>query len=177
MFAITKKNSVRAAAAVVALAAFGMSAPQASAGEVPAKTELKISAKADDTTRAIAEEETAAVLATGNLCGSSYQLYYAERLPDATRLGTLFVYNQTSGDGVCAIFDNNTGTAKYMKVKVCDYKTTPTCVTDEGTFSQYAGPVRMNVTTYCATVIAVMKTSKSATTALIDRKANARPCN
>ncbi|MFZ3494145.1 hypothetical protein ACODT5_13125 [Streptomyces sp. 5.8] len=95
----------------------------------------------------------------------------------ARSTGWSFDHNQTNGEGVCAIFDNHLSTAKYMKLKVCDYKVSPTCVTDEGSFTQYAGPVRMQVSTYCATALAVMKNTKTSTTALIDRKVDARPCN
>ena len=69
----------------------------------------------DAQTRAIAAEDPAAVSATATLCGSGYTLEIAERLPDASRLGTLFTYTRstTSMAGACAVFDHNTTTAKH----------------------------------------------------------------
>ncbi|MFF9793073.1 hypothetical protein [Streptomyces bacillaris] len=112
-----------------------------------------------------------------NLCGSGYLLEYAEQLPDSRRFGTLFTYQKkTSPFASCAIFDNNLGTAKYMKLKLCPNQLSKPCSVDEGTFSQYAGPVRV-ADGMCAEVTAIMKNSKSATTALIDRQFHVPPCN
>ncbi|MFF1411559.1 hypothetical protein ACFVX6_17525 [Streptomyces sp. NPDC058289] len=177
MLGVTKRGAARASLTALSLAALSLTAPHASASDGNTAAKVAISSEADAGTRAIAAAEPRALAATGTLCGSGYALYSAERLPDERRWGTLFIYNQTDGEGVCAVFDNNLSTTKYMKLKVCDYKVSPTCVTDEGNFTQYAGPVRMQVSTYCATAIAIMKNTKTSTTALIDRKVDARPCN
>ncbi|MFH8661984.1 hypothetical protein [Streptomyces afghaniensis] len=44
-----------------------------------------------------------------------------------------------SSSGACAVFDNNLGTAKKMKLKLCPNLTDALCKEDAGTFSQYAG--------------------------------------
>ncbi len=59
-------------------------------------------------------------------------------------------------DTICAIFDNNTDVARQMKLKICNNSTNPTCQVDEGVFSQYAGPVRMDD---CPTITAIMLTA------------------
>ncbi|GHB33859.1 hypothetical protein [Streptomyces chryseus] len=67
-----------------------------------------------------------------------------------------------------------------MKLKLCTHRTEPRCDTDEGSFSQYAGPVTITGThseIFCSKVTAVMKSSKTATVALIDRVSSATPCN
>ncbi len=111
------------------------------------------------------------------LCGAGYFLQRAEQLPDSGRFGTLFTYQKnTSPFASCAIFDNNLGTAKYMKLSLCPNQLSKPCSVDEGTFSQYAGPVRV-AEGMCAEVTAIMKNSKTATTALIDRRFAVPPCN
>ncbi|WP_432586420.1 hypothetical protein ABVG11_10040 [Streptomyces sp. HD1123-B1] len=53
------------------------------------------------------------------------------------------------------MFDNNVGSARYMKLKICENRVSnPRCDTDAGTFSQHAGPVRMN---NCPRIKAIMK--------------------
>ncbi|MEU0071300.1 hypothetical protein ABZ027_17395 [Streptomyces sp. NPDC006332] len=116
----------------------------------------------DPGTRAVATANPAAVRATASLCGSGYQLERAERLPDARRFGTLFTYMKLSSsmDGACAVFDNNLGVAKKMKLKLCPNKVGATCKVDEGTFSQYAGPVKYesnsDISINCSKVTAIM---------------------
>lgn len=109
-------------------------------------TSVKFSANGarDAQTRAIAAQDPAAVRATATLCGTGYELEIAEQLPDARRFGTLFTYSKytTTMSGACAVFDNNLGTAKHMKLKLCPNKISATCKVDEGTYSQYAGPVK-----------------------------------
>lgn len=138
---------------------------------------------ADAETRAIAEAEPQTVSAMANLCGSGYGLFDAEQLPDERRFGTLFMYNKyrDSGglSGVCAIFDNNLGTTKYMSLKVCDNIAAPnkTCDTDAGNFSQYAGPVRItgsHAALFCSKATAIMKSSG---VNIIDAVRGATPCN
>ncbi|MCC3650757.1 hypothetical protein LIX60_04540 [Streptomyces sp. S07_1.15] len=111
-----------------------------------------------------------------SLCGSSYDVIVrAERLPDETRLGTLWVYSNTSAasnsQNTCALFDNNTGRAMWMKLQLCDNYTTTPCDTDQGTFSQYAGPVWQEPGG-CGKVTALMKTSSSSSTYIINRVIN-----
>jgi hypothetical protein len=120
--------------------------------------------------------------AMANLCGAEYDtITLALRLPtDTNRLGTLWVYagNGTgSYQNTCSIFDNNTGTSKWMKLQLCDNFTDTPCDVDQGTFSQYAGPVWQKPGG-CGTVTALMKTSSTATTYLINRVAtNVTNCN
>ena len=163
------RSAGRGAVAVVALAAFGLIAPQASAAESPAVSGVAVSPRADSATRAIAAANPETVRAAASLCGSSYRLYNAERLPDERRFGTLFTYDN-GGLGprnyACAVFDNNLGSTKYMKLKLCENRIShPRCDVDAGYFSQYAGPVYMN---NCATTTAIMKNTKSSRVALID---------
>ncbi|MEE1939617.1 hypothetical protein V1L54_09335 [Streptomyces sp. TRM 70361] len=136
-----------------------------------------MSAKANAATRAIAAADPQAARATANLCGSGYSLVYAERLPDERRFGTLFTYTKGTTQ-TCAVFDNNLGVRKYMKLKLCDNRVNATCRTDEGDFIQYAGPVRLTTDfNHCMRVTAIMKDSASSNVALIDRVTYATPCN
>ncbi|MYS94883.1 MULTISPECIES: hypothetical protein [Streptomyces] len=131
-------------------------------------------------TRAAAAEDLAAVRATASLCGSGYELERAERLPDERRFGTLFTYTKhtTGRHGACAVFDNNLGTAKKMKLKLCPNKTDVPCKVDEGTFSQYAGPVKYETTgsdsVDCASVTAIMWSNG---VAIIDREKTVAACD
>ncbi|WDT91498.1 hypothetical protein H0E86_09900 [Streptomyces sp. SCSIO-PteL053] len=143
----------------------------------PGAAAAMVSPTANSTTRAIANKQPESVQAMANLCGAGYVLQYAEQLPDSRRFGTLFTYQKnTSPFSSCAMFDNNLGTAKYMKLTLCPNQLSKPCSVDEGTFSQYAGPVRVT-DGMCAEVTAIMKNSKSATTALIDRRFAVPPCN
>lgn len=167
----TVRTVIRIGMAAAAIAAFTLASPQASASDgTTTIAGVKVSPKANKETLRIAAADTGALQVTANVCGSSYSLYNAERLPtDANRLGTLFTYtNGGAGPSnfTCIILDNNTGTTKWMKVKLCENKvTSPRCDTDEGNFSQYAGPVYMD---NCATRTALMKNSSSSTTYLIN---------
>ncbi|MFF7735417.1 MULTISPECIES: hypothetical protein [unclassified Streptomyces] len=135
----------------------------------------------DARTRAIAAENPAAVRATATLCGSGYELELAEQLPDARRFGTLFTYTRstTRVSGACAVFDNNLGTAKHMKLKLCPNKTGVACKVDEGTYSQYAGPVKGEGNhdagwNNCSRVTAILWSSG---VAIIDRVRYVAPCD
>ncbi len=173
---VSSKSVMRVTVAAAALASFALTAPQASAVEaVPAAGGVRISAAADDATRAVAKAQPAAAAATANLCGAGYELTFAEQLPDSRRFGTLFLYRKGSSAS-CAVFDNNLGSAKYMKLKLCETKARPAgtprvCSTDEGTFSQYAGPVRVN--DVCGEVTAILKQDGIA---IIDRVRLVPPC-
>lgn len=117
-----------------------------------------------------------------NLCGAEYDtITLALRLPtDASRLGTLWVYGGNgagSDQNTCSVFDNNTGTSKWMKLQLCDNYTNTPCDVDQGTFSQYAGPVWQKPGG-CGTVTALMKASSSSSTYPINRVAdNVTNCN
>lgn len=140
------------------------------AAPVTAVAGVPLSPSASDATRAIAAADPRAVEATANLCGAGYNLQHAEQLPDSRRLGTIFTYQKNVEPfSSCAIFDNNTGVAKYMKLKLCPNDLSKPCNVDEGNFSQYAGPVRVT-DGWCAKVNAIMKNTKTSTTALIDRQ-------
>ncbi|MFI6375193.1 hypothetical protein [Streptomyces sp. NPDC050546] len=180
----------RAIAPVAALVAVLATAPLASAeGQAPADRTMVVAGTGvefseagarDAQTRAVAAENPAAVRATASLCGSGYELENAERLPDARRFGTLFTYTKhTVGKaGACAVFDNNLGTAKKMKLKLCPNLTGAACKVDEGNFSQYAGPVKYETTgsdsVDCAEVTAIMW---SGGVPIIDRVKSVAPCD
>ncbi len=192
---ISRGTTMRITAAVAALTACGLTAPQASAGEAaapaagpalaPAVAEV-VAPGADAQTRALAAAHPRQVEAMASLCGDAYTLRYAEQLPyEGNRLGTLFLYGRGLKEAPywrgCQLFDNNTGSTKYMKLKVCENKVSnPDCVVDAGDFSQYAGPVRTRLAwdyPQCAKVTAIMKNSKGSDTALIDRQISAGSCN
>ncbi|MFJ2816763.1 hypothetical protein [Streptomyces sp. NPDC087294] len=163
-----------------------VAAPQAlahNAKTVPEKVtgtqvEFSPSGASDPQTRALAAADPAAVQATALLCGSGYKLAYAEVLPDSRRFGTLFTYTKyvTGGtDGACAVFDNNIGAKKHMKLKLC----WTTCQVDEGSFSEYAGPVKYESSASsfqpaCAVVNALMWEGD---VAIIDRQTHVATCD
>ncbi|MFR9795145.1 hypothetical protein ACL02U_04440 [Streptomyces sp. MS06] len=182
------RNAIRAAAVGAPLIAAGLLSPQAVAQDAPhlnhriVGTSVLLSEKGakDPQTRAIAQADPAAVSATASLCGSGYELEYAERLPDSRRYGTLFTYEKFgSVGGVCALFDNNTSGAKHMKLKLCPNKTGAKCKVDEGYFSQYAGPVKYESKNgnyvECSMVTALMWNSSGR--AIIDRVTSATLCD
>lgn len=155
----SRRSGLGAAVAAVSIAALGLIAPQAVAADT-SQPSVKVSAQADATTRAIAAQNPEKVQAMAVLCGSGYELYSVDLLPDDRRFGTLFSYVK-GGTGpsnyACALFDNNLEGARYMKLKICENKvSSPRCDTDEGNSAQYAGPVRMN---NCPEITAIMKNS------------------
>ncbi|MFF8531792.1 hypothetical protein ACN6K9_003608 [Streptomyces sp. SAS_267] len=166
------RTLIRAIAPAAALVSVLAAAPQSLAEDHTAATRKVVAGTGvafseagarSRQTRAIAAENPAAVSATATLCGSGYRLAYAERLPDARRFGTLFTYTlYGSGKyGACAVFENNLGAAKKMKLKLCPNKGGVSCKVDEGTYSQYAGPVKYEATgngswVDCSSVSAVM---------------------
>ncbi|PJE96519.1 hypothetical protein CUT44_18720 [Streptomyces carminius] len=171
------RSSLHAAAVATAVVSLGLTAPQASAVNAAEILGVRVSASADAGTHAIAAADPQAVQAAANLCGSGYSLNYAERLPDERRFGTLFTY-ENGRNSVCAIFDNNLGVRKYMKLKLCDNRVNGVCKTDEGNFTQYAGPVRITSdAAQCSKVTAIMKDSASSNVAIIDRVTTATHCN
>ncbi|MQY38322.1 hypothetical protein SRB17_63350 [Streptomyces sp. RB17] len=141
--------------------------------------EFSPSAARDAQTRALAAADPAAVRAGGLLCGSGYKLASVEPLPDSRRFGTLFTYikevTAPAMSGACAVFDNNLGAKKHMKLKLC----WTTCKTDEGSFSDYAGPVKYesNADTFqprCAMVTALMW---EGSVAIINRERHVDACD
>ncbi|MEK2479544.1 hypothetical protein [Streptomyces noursei] len=180
MSIVRKAIALRGVAAVAAVAALGITAPQASATDgSSAVTAVAISPKASKETRAVAAAEPKAAQYTANLCGAGYTLWMAQRLPDAdNRMGTLFLYDNGDDTAACAIFDNNTASAKYMKLQLCENQVTPKCSVDEGTYSQYAGPVRITGNyIFCSKVTALMKNSAGSGSYLINRVGYATPCD
>ncbi|MGW0207334.1 hypothetical protein ACWDZ8_16505 [Streptomyces sp. NPDC003233] len=160
-----------------------LAAPQAMAQDskpVPEKVpgtnvEFSPSAARDPQTRALAAADPAAVQAGGLLCGSGYKLALVEPLPDSRRFGTLFTYTKWGPGGVngaCALFDNNLGVKKHMKLKVCG----STCKVDEGWFSDYAGPAKVegDFDPGCAGVNALMWEGD---VAIIDRQTTIYGCD
>ncbi|MFE6688567.1 hypothetical protein ACFVFQ_19110 [Streptomyces sp. NPDC057743] len=180
MSIISKTAALRGLAVVAAVATLGITAPQASATDGPGDVAgVAISPKASKKTRAVAAAEPKAAQYAGYLCGSEYTLWVAQRLPDASnRRGTLFLYNNSDNTAACAIFDNNMGSSKYMKLQLCENQVNPRCSVDEGTFSQYAGPVRIRGDyVFCSKVTALMKNSAGSGSYLINRVDYATPCD
>ncbi|WP_371792309.1 hypothetical protein OG285_25290 [Streptomyces sp. NBC_01471] len=183
------RNLIRAAAAGAALALALLTAPQATAQESPSSNQqiagtsvlLSKNGAKDAQTRAIAKADPAAVSATATLCGSGYELEFAQQLPDSRRFGTLFTYTKYSSgsNGVCALFDNNTTGAKHMKLKLCPNKSGVACKVDEGTYSQYAGPLKWEDSNaayvMCSMVTALMWDANGK--AIIDRVESATLCD
>ncbi|PJN35864.1 hypothetical protein CG747_36695 [Streptomyces sp. CB02959] len=168
-------------ATVAALALTGLIAPHAVAADAGAESGVRISAQAKAEALLIAAKDPQAVNSAANLCGARYELFMAERLPDTTRLGTLFTYIKSGSSGLtssCAVFDNNSGKSLYMKLKLCPNSTdVKLCKTDEGTFSQYAGPVRItgaSISILCSKVTAIMKYEGGT---VVNRVTYAAPCN
>ncbi|MFC8421094.1 hypothetical protein ACFUN7_09475 [Streptomyces sp. NPDC057236] len=147
-----------------------------------AADDIRIGSGVDAESVAYAQAHPERVQAMANLCGAEYDtITLALRLPTETnRLGTLWVYGgngAASNQNTCSVFDNNTGGAKWMKLQLCDNYTSTPCAVDQGTFSSYAGPVWQKPGG-CGTVTALMKTSSSASTYLINRVAqNVTNCN
>ncbi|MHA4813164.1 hypothetical protein ACXZ65_02295 [Streptomyces aculeolatus] len=181
---------VRAGATVGAALALGIGgvtpvgAWSAQASAADALDEL-VAPQADEETRRIAAADPQAVQTTATLCGDGYNLVGAEQLPDdGWRLGTLFRYSKLTSGGnwrYCMLFDNNTGSTKYMRLRTCEYTLEdPECRTDQGDFSQYAGPVYTGLHwryPQCSKVVAIMKNTKESDNALIDAVRTANTCN
>ena len=182
------RKFIRVAALGAVIAATTLATPQAFARSAPdgerlvAGTGVHLTARGAQNldTRAVAAADPAAVGAATTLCGSGYKLDNAERLPDARRFGTLFTYTKDvrGAYGVCSVFENNTSGAKHMKLKLCAGLREGGCKADEGTYSQYAGPVKIEsgnpMYMNCPPVTAIMW---SGSTAIIDRVRSATPCD
>ncbi|MFE4370167.1 hypothetical protein ACFRMN_18380 [Streptomyces sp. NPDC056835] len=173
------KHLPRAAVAtfVAVVGCLALTTPQAVATD--AGPGITFTADASAETKAVAAAESEAAQIAAVECGTGYELRWAERLPTATnRLGTLFSYAKLTGSrwDACAVFDNNTGGTKYMKLKICPNTVGGACAQDEGNFSQYAGPVRLT-NAMCGDITAIMKNTSSSSTALVDAVRGATPCN
>ncbi|MFE0258218.1 hypothetical protein [Streptomyces sp. NPDC059010] len=179
---------VRAAAFGAALLTSAFVTPAATAAtptvdqlRVPGTT-VQLTSTASAGTKAIAAQETKAVRATATMCGTGYKLNYAERLPDSRRYGTLFSYTKTNSQGfsgACAVFDNNMPGGMKMKLKLCPNRVHPTCKVDEGLFTEYAGPVKIEGShsyVFCSKVTAIMWDG-IAGPAIIDAVRSATPCD
>ncbi|MFJ1600534.1 hypothetical protein [Streptomyces sp. NPDC088261] len=172
----TFTSSAFATAAAIA-GILGLASPQAVAVErTPAAVTFAAGASAE--TRAIVAVNPKEAAAAAVECGAGYELNFAERLPDASRSGTLFSYTKLTGSrwDACAVFENNTTSAKYMKLKICPSTIGGTCAQDEGTFSSYAGPVHLT-NAMCGNITALMKSSSSSSSYIINAVRGATPCN
>ncbi|MFI7415494.1 hypothetical protein ACIBU0_43360 [Streptomyces sp. NPDC049627] len=145
-------------------------------------TSVQLTPTASEQTKSIAAQNQKAVRATATMCGSGYKLDVAERLPDSRRYGTLFTYTKSNSQGfsgACAVFDNNMPGGMKMKLKLCPNRVNPTCKVDEGLFTEYAGPVKIEGShsyVFCSTVYAIMWDG-IAGPAIIDAKRTATPCD
>ncbi|MET7782727.1 hypothetical protein ABZT28_44680 [Streptomyces sp. NPDC005388] len=63
-----------------------------------------------------------------------------------------------------------------MKLKLCSNYTAEGCASDEGNFSQYAGPV-YRAHGGCGTVTALMKNTSSSSTYLVNAVRDSTNCN
>ncbi|MGP3952855.1 hypothetical protein [Streptomyces sp. 7N604] len=146
------------AVAIATLTATALIAPQAVASDKP---DVKVAQSANAQTKAYAQANPEVVSAAATVCGSGYELSTVTPLPKGTdpsmRHATLFNYTKGGNDHGCSIMDNNLGATRHMKLKVCNWKKT-VCDTDEGNFSQYAGPVYTSEPV-CAHVTAQMWSS------------------
>ncbi|MEU9988475.1 hypothetical protein ACFZCP_01640 [Streptomyces sp. NPDC007971] len=172
----------RAALAAVAagLGILGLTAPQVAAADRPVPS---ISVKADTHTKAIAAAHPTAAAAGATVCGAGYALYKADMLPPGSaRKATLFVYvkgsNPASNDApTCAILDNNTAGAKWMKIKLCSNYIAEGCASDAGVYSEYAGPVYRNHGG-CGEVTSLMSSNTSSSgTLIVNNKTDSTNCN
>ncbi|MDH6109304.1 hypothetical protein P3T36_000076 [Kitasatospora sp. MAP12-15] len=101
-------------------------------------------------------------------CAGLTHISYAERFNDSkgVPMATLYIYNKTSAvmsdEPACAILYSEGayyGQAKYMSITICDNYTGDPCVTNRGTFKDFAGPV-VQKRGGCSTVTYEMKNSK-----------------
>ncbi|MFC8079710.1 hypothetical protein ACFUN8_29750 [Streptomyces sp. NPDC057307] len=190
MFAV-KRSISRGLVAVSALVASIVVVPQASAStsasDNPVGTPFKVAASAVAETRDAVAANPEAAAAAATVCGGGYSIIlYAERLPSASNhLGTVYTYTdgRTTGPNyndkpVCAVFHNETGSTRYMGVRLNDNYTDTPSVQDFGSFSTYAGPVYQNKG-YCGTVYSYMRSSSSSTggSVVVDASRGSTPCN
>ncbi|MGW7007886.1 hypothetical protein ACWGCW_35090 [Streptomyces sp. NPDC054933] len=151
------------------------------AADSPATAHVRLAPGATAHTKALATKYAPEVAAAQTVCGSGYGFANAYALPDnSERFGTLFIYSIGRDSGpsapVCAIFDNNTTSAKWMKLEICNNRVPATCHTDANYYSQYAGPVYMNPND-CGTITTLMRWSANDDGDIINAVRPSASCN
>ncbi|WP_338673410.1 hypothetical protein V1460_10100 [Streptomyces sp. SCSIO 30461] len=140
---------------------------------------LALDKNAPEGTKETLESNTLAAAATANVCGAGYTISTG-----AWRYGTNgTTYTWTNGTStggsyydkpICAVFFNDTGSTRYMGVRLNDNYTSTAATQDFGSYSTYAGPVYQK-RGYCGTVYSYMKSSSGAV--VIDNVQTVGSCN
>lgn len=169
-----KTAVIRAGVAATAMLSLMTAAPVASAAEAPAPEVntpiatvnidgIEVDKGAPAETRDIIETDTAAAIATANVCGSGYTI--STGAWRYSTYGTTYTWTngKTSGSGyydkpICAVFFNDTGASRSMGVRLESNYTADASVQDFGTYSTYAYSVYQK-RGYCGTVYSYMKNS------------------
>ncbi|MFK0147422.1 hypothetical protein ACIQUZ_20280 [Streptomyces griseus] len=186
------KNLIGLGGVVAALLAAMMIAPAASAADrsdrngsasievvhVKGVKGVKVDKRASAETRRIIESDVRVAAAAANVCGSGYTISTG-----AARYGThgttyTWTNGASTGDSyydkpICAVFFNDTGSARYMGIRLKDNYTATPDVQDFGTFSSYAGPVYQN-RGYCGQAYSYMKAGSSV---VVDNYLTVGSCN
>ncbi|MFD5033536.1 hypothetical protein ACFWM0_24480 [Streptomyces sp. NPDC058405] len=160
------------AAFVVGMAVSAPSAVAADGGPALGQEALKtvsvagveVAEKAPAETKKTIAADPVTAAAAANACGTGYTIsVYAERLPDARRFATLYVWTngKTTGSSfydkpVCAVLYNETGATQSMGIRLRSNYTSDAPTEDFGSYASYAGPVYQN-RGYCGTVYSYMK--------------------
>ncbi|GAA2580906.1 hypothetical protein GCM10010304_23340 [Streptomyces roseoviolaceus] len=139
---------------------------------------VKVAKEASAETRRIIEAEAGIAAAAANVCGAGYTISTG-----AARYGTngttyTWTNGTTSGDRyydkpICAVFFNDTGSARYMGIRLKDNYTDTPHTEDFGTFSTYAGPVYQK-RGYCGEAYSYMK---SGSKVVVDNILTVGSCN
>ncbi|MFF9805721.1 hypothetical protein ACF1G5_11390 [Streptomyces coeruleorubidus] len=183
------KNVMRLGGVCVALLTATMIAPTASAADrsdvksgasiatVDVKG-VKVAKEAPAETRRIIEANVGVAAAAANVCGSGYTISTG-----AARYGTngttyTWTNGTTTGDRyydkpICAVFFNDTGSARYMGIRLKDNYTDTPHTEDFGTYSTYAGPVYQK-RGYCGEAYSYMK---SGSKVVVDNILTVGACN
>lgn len=140
---------------------------------------LALDKDAPEGTQETLESNPQAAAVTANVCGSGYNISTG-----AWRYGTngttyTWTNGTTSGDSyydkpICAVFFNDTGSTRYMGVRLNDNYTSTPATQDFGSYSSYAGPVYQK-RGYCGTVYSYMKSSSGAV--VVDNVQTVGSCN
>ncbi|MEG3631025.1 hypothetical protein [Streptomyces poriticola] len=183
------KTVIRMGGACAALLVAMAVAPAASATEQPAPkgsapietTEvrgIKVGADASAETKRIIESNAGVAAAAANVCGSGYTISTG-----AARYGTYgttytWTNGKTTGSGyydkpICAVFFNDTGSARYMGIRLKTNYTAIPDVQDFGTYSSYAGPVYQS-RGYCGQAYSYMKVGSKV---VVDNYLRVGSCN
>ncbi|MEU9084675.1 hypothetical protein [Streptomyces sp. NPDC048357] len=178
---MSMKTSLRITlATATTFAALGLVAPQAAIADTPGQ-HFTVAADASASTKTLVQANKQAAAAASTVCGAGYdQIVLAERLPDARRYATIYVYTNGQETGprlndrpTCAVLHNETGSAQYMGVRLKDNYTSTPDTQDFGTFTTYAGPVYQNKG-WCGTVYSYMK---KAGQVVVDHTRGVGACN